>query len=128
MDRRTFLKVAAMTGLAVSAPLGVRRAFAEPAPYKGPFFVLVNASGGWDPVYLCDPKPKGPLNRRYDAPASVGKINYAPIGIDDASLGLDATRKWPGETSREWSRPIVPDVIVGRRMIELWDRLMQESA
>ena len=90
MDRRTFLKIAAMTGLAVSAPLGVRRAFAQPEPYKGPFFVLVNASGGWDPVYLCDPKPKGALNRRYDAPASAGKLKYAPIGIDDASLGLEA--------------------------------------
>ncbi|MBK7826837.1 DUF1501 domain-containing protein [Nannocystis sp.] len=89
MDRRSFIKIAAMTGLAVSAPLGVRRAFAQPEPYKGPFFVLVNASGGWDPTYLCDPKPKGAVNRIYDAPASAGKLKYAPIPIDDASLGLD---------------------------------------
>lgn len=44
-----------------------------------------------------------------------------------SKLGLDATRKWPGETTREWRRAIVPDAIVGRRMAELWDRLMQES-
>ena len=44
-----------------------------------------------------------------------------------SKLGLDATRKWPGETAREWRRAIVPDAIVGRRMAELWDRLMQES-
>ena len=89
MDRRNFLKIAGMTGLAVSAPFGVRHVLAQPDPYKGPFFVLVNASGGWDPVYLCDPKNKGPLNRIYDDPASAGKINYAPIPIDDASLGLE---------------------------------------
>lgn len=89
MDRRKFLKIAAMTGLTVSAPLGIRRVFAAPEPYEGPYFVLINASGGWDPVYLCDPKPNGDLNRIYGAAASVGKINYAPIPVDDAALGLD---------------------------------------
>ena len=89
MDRRNFFKIAAMTGLAVAAPFGARRVLAQPDPYKGPFFVLVNAGGGWDPVYLCDPKPMGPLNRKYAAPATAGKLSYAPIGIDDASLGLD---------------------------------------
>jgi uncharacterized protein (DUF1501 family) len=90
MDRRQFLKIAGMTGLAVSAPLGVRRVLAQPEPYKGPYFVLVNAGGGWDPVYLCDPKPMGPLNRLYGAPATAGNIAYAPIPIDDASLQLEA--------------------------------------
>jgi len=89
MDRRKFLKIAAMTGLTVSAPLGIRRALAKPDPYPGPFFVLINASGGWDPVYLCDPKPNGALNRLYGDPATQGKIQYAPTPLDDASLGLD---------------------------------------
>jgi uncharacterized protein (DUF1501 family) len=89
MDRRNFLKIAGLTGLAVSAPFGVRHVLAQPDPYKGPFFVLVNAGGGWDPIYLCDPKPRGPLNRLYDAPASVGNVPYAPIPIDDGSLGLE---------------------------------------
>lgn len=90
MDRRKFLKIAAMTGLTVSAPLGIRRALAKPDPYPGPYFVLVNASGGWDPVYLCDPKPNGALNRLYGDPATQGKIQYAPTPLDDASLGLEA--------------------------------------
>ncbi len=89
MDRRNFLKIAGMTGLAVSAPFGVRHVLAQPEPYKGPYFVLINASGGWDPVYLCDPKAKGPLNRIYDGPATAGNLKYAPIPIDDASLGLE---------------------------------------
>lgn len=90
MDRRKFFKIAAMSGLAVSAPLGIRRVLANPEPYKGPFFVLVNASGGWDPVYLCDPKPNGPLNRLYGDAAGEGNIRYAPTVLDDAVLGLDA--------------------------------------
>ena len=89
MDRRSFLKIAAMSGLAVAAPFGARRVLAEPEPYEGPYFVLVNASGGWDPVYLCDPKQQGPLNRLYSAAATAGNIPYAPIGLDAAALGLD---------------------------------------
>jgi len=77
------------------------------------------------------------VSTRVDPARDAMLVEHTPIDyLDFASpvpglgskLGLDATRKWPGETSREWSRPIVPDVIVGRRMIELWDRLMQESA
>src|SRR5688572_18699716 len=90
MDRRKFIKIAAMTGLTVSAPLGIRRVLAKPDPYPGPYFVLINASGGWDPVYLCDPKPNGELNRLVGDPASAGTIQFAPVPIDDASLGLEA--------------------------------------
>ncbi|MCY0991589.1 DUF1501 domain-containing protein [Nannocystis sp. ILAH1] len=89
MDRRNFLKIAAMTGLAVAAPVGVRRALADAEPYEGPFFVLISASGGWDPVYLCDPKEQGPLNRLYSAAATQGNISYAPIGLDPVALGLE---------------------------------------
>ncbi|MBL8973822.1 MAG: twin-arginine translocation signal domain-containing protein, partial [Myxococcales bacterium] len=53
MDRRNFLKVAAMTGLAVAAPRSARAL----TPYAGPFYVMISARGGWDPTYLCDPKP-----------------------------------------------------------------------
>ncbi|HEY8379305.1 MAG TPA: DUF1501 domain-containing protein [Nannocystis sp.] len=89
MDRRQFLKIAGMTGLAVAAPVGVRRARADAPPYEGPYFVLVSAAGGWDPVYLCDPKPQGPLNRLYSAEATQGNLRYAPIPIDPLLLGLD---------------------------------------
>ena len=88
MNRRNFLKLAGMTGLAVAAPFGARIVRAGAEPYPGPFFVLINAAGGWDPVYLCDPKPPGPLNRLYAGPASVGAIQYAPVAVDAAALGL----------------------------------------
>jgi 4-hydroxy-3-polyprenylbenzoate decarboxylase len=38
-------------------------------------------------------------------------------------LGLDATNKWPGETDREWGRPIVLDAAVERRVDALWSRV-----
>lgn len=88
MDRRNFLQIAAMTGLAVAAPAIAtpRSARAALAPYKGPFYVMISARGGWDPTYLCDPKPKGgPFNRRYDYNPDAdkaGEFRYANIGID----------------------------------------------
>jgi uncharacterized protein (DUF1501 family) len=82
MDRRSFLKIAATTGLAVALP---RHARAALTPYKGPFYVMISARGGWDPVYLCDPKPKGTFNRLYDYdpvnPTAVGDIHYADISL-----------------------------------------------
>jgi 4-hydroxy-3-polyprenylbenzoate decarboxylase len=47
----------------------------------------------------------------------------SPVAGLGSKLGIDATRKWPGETSRAWSRPIVPDPDVETRMQALWDRL-----
>jgi 4-hydroxy-3-polyprenylbenzoate decarboxylase len=40
-----------------------------------------------------------------------------------SKLGLDATRKWPGETRRAWGEPIVGDPGAERRMEALWTRL-----
>lgn len=44
----------------------------------------------------------------------------SPVAGLGSKLGLDATRKWPGETSREWGRPIVLDPTVERRIDSLW--------
>lgn len=40
-----------------------------------------------------------------------------------SKLGLDATNKWPAETSRPWSRPIALDPGVERRVDELWRKI-----
>jgi 4-hydroxy-3-polyprenylbenzoate decarboxylase len=34
-------------------------------------------------------------------------------------MGLDATNKWPGETNREWGRPIVKDPLISAKMTAL---------
>ena len=90
-SRRGFLKLAALSGLAVAAPFAARRAAAELTAYNGPYFILIHASGGWDPVYLCDPKTNPELNRLYDAPASAGSISYAPVPVSALGLGLPLT-------------------------------------
>jgi 4-hydroxy-3-polyprenylbenzoate decarboxylase len=38
-------------------------------------------------------------------------------------MGLDATNKWPGETSREWGRTIEMDAAVKQRVDALWGEL-----
>jgi 4-hydroxy-3-polyprenylbenzoate decarboxylase len=40
-----------------------------------------------------------------------------------SKMGLDATNKWPGETTREWGRPIVMDEAVKRRVDALWTEI-----
>ena len=40
-----------------------------------------------------------------------------------SKMGVDATSKWPGETSREWGRPIVMDAAVRRRVDSIWTEL-----
>ena len=47
----------------------------------------------------------------------------SPVAGLGSKLGLDATNKWPGETTREWGRPIVPDAAVERRVDALWSAI-----
>ncbi|MCC6810079.1 MAG: DUF1501 domain-containing protein [Deltaproteobacteria bacterium] len=92
MDRRDFMKAAALTGLALASPLAVRKAKAADDPYNGLFIITVHAGGGWDPTSLCDPKgyegsvvPDAAnttaMNKSYPAAqiASAGNIKYAPL-------------------------------------------------
>jgi 4-hydroxy-3-polyprenylbenzoate decarboxylase len=47
----------------------------------------------------------------------------SPVSGLGGKLGIDATHKWPGETRREWGRPIRMDAAVKRRVDELWPQL-----
>jgi 4-hydroxy-3-polyprenylbenzoate decarboxylase len=40
-----------------------------------------------------------------------------------SKMGIDATAKWPAETSRQWGRPIVADPEVKRRVDAIWKDL-----
>ena len=40
-----------------------------------------------------------------------------------SKIGFDTTNKWPGETDREWGRPIVMDEATRARVDELWPGL-----
>ena len=39
----------------------------------------------------------------------------SPVAGLGSKMGLDATNKWPGETHREWGRPIVMEAAVRER-------------
>jgi 4-hydroxy-3-polyprenylbenzoate decarboxylase len=47
----------------------------------------------------------------------------SPVSGLGSKMGLDATNKWPGETSREWGRAIVKDEATTRRVDEIWTQL-----
>ncbi|NNF67289.1 MAG: 4-hydroxy-3-polyprenylbenzoate decarboxylase [Gammaproteobacteria bacterium] len=72
------------------------------------------------------------LTTRVDPRRDCVMIDNSPIDyLDFASprpglgskIGFDATNKWPGETDREWGRPIVMDPEVKARIDALWDQL-----
>src|SRR5438270_2101682 len=66
--RRDFLKRCGLAGLGVAVPLRFplpTRAETRTEPYGGPYYVVFNASGGWDTTYLMDPKGIGGINRLY---------------------------------------------------------------
>lgn len=47
----------------------------------------------------------------------------SPVSGLGGKMGMDATNKWPGETSREWGRPIVMNAAVKARIDSIWKAL-----
>jgi len=47
----------------------------------------------------------------------------SPVSGLGSKVGFDATKKWPGETTREWGRPIAMNDEVKQRIDALWDEL-----
>ena len=47
----------------------------------------------------------------------------SPVSGLGSKVGFDATNKWPGETDREWGRPIQMTQAVKERVDALWDEL-----
>ena len=47
----------------------------------------------------------------------------SPVSGLGGKIGFDATNKWPGETTREWGRPIQMSDEVKRRVDALWQQL-----
>ncbi len=83
--RRDFLKYCAMAGLRLALPFrqSASRAAEKKGddPYSGPYYVVFNASGGWDTTYLMDPKGVNEINRLYKEGdiLTKGAHKYAPI-------------------------------------------------
>jgi 4-hydroxy-3-polyprenylbenzoate decarboxylase len=47
----------------------------------------------------------------------------SPVSGLGSKMGIDATNKWPGETSREWGKTIAMDDGVKQRVDALWEAL-----
>ncbi len=47
----------------------------------------------------------------------------SPVSGLGSKIGFDATNKWPGETDREWGRPIHMSPDIKQRIDEIWDQL-----
>ena len=47
----------------------------------------------------------------------------SPVAGLGSKMGIDATHKWPGETSRRWGRPMAMSDAVKRRVDEIWKDL-----
>jgi hypothetical protein len=78
------------------APIAVRdrAAVAGTNKYKGPYWIMVNAAGGWDATMLCDPKGGAAMNAmsvdQAYTPGMIGSvagspIKYAPLSYSSGS-------------------------------------------
>ncbi len=82
--RRDFIKFCGKAGLGLTMPLswqGLAKGKAkEPDAYEGPYYVVFNASGGWDTTCLMDPKGVNDINRLYNEEDILtnGKHKFAP--------------------------------------------------
>ena len=47
----------------------------------------------------------------------------SPVSGLGSKMGMDATNKLPGETNREWGRPIEKDPAIVKRIDEIWHEL-----
>lgn len=87
MSRRNFLKLCTLAGLGFASPIGMSSLLRadekkkDDAGYAGPFYVVFNASGGWDTTYLMDPKGVEGINRLYKDGdiLTAGNHRFAPI-------------------------------------------------
>ena len=52
----------------------------------------------------------------------------SPVSGLGSKMGIDATDKWPGETTREWGRPIQMDAATKTRVDGMWETLFERPA
>ncbi len=95
MNRRDVVKLLSLAGLAAICPAGIRSVSAGEPKYKGPYWIMLNAGGGWDPTLLCDPKggklsdPADPNSWTDDSVnhfakgLDVGPFKVAPVNFED---------------------------------------------
>lgn len=107
MDRRDFLKLTSAAGLGVAA---ANMPFASKAnagaPYTGPLYVTMHASGGWDVTSFCDPKGStGP-----DDPSPMN--HYLQTAIGTAASSKNGMRYAPSDGNKAFFDKYAKDLMV----------------
>lgn len=88
LDRRDFIKMCSMTGLAVT--VGSMSEKEAEAAASHSFVILYHAGGGWTVTHICDPKPAGSaaevaapapkdVMSNYTQIGTAGNLRYAPL-------------------------------------------------
>ncbi len=98
MNRRDVVKLLSLAGLAAICPVGISAVSAAEPKYKGPYWIMLNAGGGWDPTIVCDPKG-GTLNadgeytadsvNHFETAIDVGPFKVAPVSWSENFGGTD---------------------------------------
>ena len=74
----------------------------------------------WAISTRCDPARDFTMAER----TPIDYLDFAsPIAGLGSKVGIDATNKWPGETDREWGRPIQMDAQTKARVDQIWDEM-----
>ena len=47
----------------------------------------------------------------------------SPVSGLGSKMGIDATNKWDGETTRSWGQPVAMDPVVKARVDAIWEEL-----
>jgi hypothetical protein len=79
--RRDFLKACVAVGLGYAMPQLRGEPAKKDTGYAGPYYLVFNASGGWDTTYLMDPKGINGINRLFKEGdiLTKGAHKFAPI-------------------------------------------------
>lgn len=105
--RRNFLKLCGLAGLGVAMPSlwsEPSRAAEASDGYPGPYYMVFNASGGWDTTYLMDPKGIDGINRLYEQGdiLTEGNHKFAPT----------AKHKEGGMSNEDFYKEFAPELLV----------------
>lgn len=108
MKRRDFMRMTATaSGMLLCG--GARLALAQQA-FSGPYWLFIDARGGWDPTSFCDPKgfglgANGDINN-YDPSdiRQIGRIRYAPPPMPSSTIrACLVTGSFSKRTISAWS-------------------------
>lgn len=108
MQRRTFLKMLALSGLTQVAPVG----FISEAQAAGnnKFWISLQADGGWDPTNFCDPKPSEMSGHNWYAATDIRTdlCNYSVAPYFSGAAGNPAQDAMKWETFwRNWGNKML---------------------